>query len=463
MSHSLRFERGTGFLETLDLNEQVVNWVYHLASDSWQPATAERRWSTLQQAPFADVPETFELMIQGETKTDIMDAYRALIVWLDSARVLTRYGDEQSETPIRFVVQLDDSPNEWQSLVVVNEGDPPCVEFSSGFLNNQNQLLQRNVVVRFNHRMLTTTEQEASQSSQTVGTAVSLSFGGDPLDAPSPTNIEITGAGWNTGTGSLRPDSGAVIVSYGEPTILQAGSASGSDWSSVADSSNAASSNILRFTPSVTTRRDLSQGSTTLPKTFLAFAEVRNNTANKEYGLYLSFSRRDAGGDPLFTAKTRTAIVKANKTGVVQLIGLGLVQCPQTPTDWQISLQASSTGGTLDLDRIYLVPYTPETAVVAFGAMTGFVTTPTELVIDTRWLNHPDGLQCRVQSAGDASSSVPFSAFDALQSPWTENTSITVLFLAYPATGGWSLHSGGTRLSGLTISASRRPSAIVAW
>ncbi|MCA0354723.1 MAG: hypothetical protein LCH85_22240 [Chloroflexi bacterium] len=453
MAHVVKFERGTSVVTTLDLNQQGTNdWLFRLMEDSWQPATAERRWSTLQTTPFLDLQESFEVMIQGETKQAVMDGYRQLVVWLDAMRVLTRYGDTDAISPVRFVVQLDGSSTAWRSLVIVEADDPPCVEFSSAFLTNQNQLLQRNVRVQFRHRMLTKTAETANFVGATCGDVVNINFGA-ALDTSAPTQISV--GSWNGLTATYRPTSGALIVAE-SITTLEADGHTGTDFSAVADATKAASGNILRFTPTATTKRSTGLISTTLLRKFLVFAEIRNNTAGKEYALSLNF----LGGG--FSTQTRTAIVKPTSTNV-QLVGLGLVQCPTTPTQWQINLQASSTGGTIDIDRIYLVAYGPETAVTAFGAVNTSVSGTAEIVLDPRWLTHPDGTEMRYQSTGSPSSKVPFATLDAIATPWTSTAAIAVLFLAYSNSGGWALHSAGTRLTGLTVAASRQPSAIVPW
>lgn len=449
MAHSI----GLGFtVPVTELNQQTATWTYRLMDDSWSPGTAERTWGTLATTPFGDVEESFDLMIQGSTSAAVMNAYKALLLQFDTARVQTRLRDD-AILPVQFAVKLDGAAHTYTSLVVVREDDPPCVVFSSGFLTNQNQKLQRNVRLRFRHRMFVNSSapKDATTTTFVCGVPAALTFAA-ASDLPSPTTLTI--GQWSGFSSTSRPSSGAILIGR-SMLAFEVEGLSMVDTSDFTDTAKAASNTtVLRFNPTVLTKRTSLPQSKTLLQRCLVFAEVRNNTAGKEYSISLDF----IGGG--FTTSTRTAVVKAGTTNCT-LVGFGLIQCPILPTKYALNVQASTLGGTLDIDRIILVEYTPETHVIAFGQINDTLVDQMQIYLEPNWTVGDTMLQYR--KVIDNAAQLAFSTISALVAPFTVSQTIVVCFLAYTVEGGWAFHTAGTRLTGLSTTASRQAAALLPW
>ena len=449
MAHSISL----GYASTIiNLNQQTATWTYRLMDDSWSPGTAERTWGTLATAPFGDVEESFDLMIQGSTSAAVMTAYKALVLRFDAARVDTRMG-YQSLTPTTFVVTLDGASNEYSGLVVVQEDDPPCVAFSSGFLTNQNQKLQRNVRLRFRHRMFVNSSaaKDGTTTTFVCGVPFALPFAA-ASDLPSPTTLAI--GQWSGFSDTTRPSRGAILIGR-SILAFEVQGLTMVDTFDFTDTAKAASNTtVLRFNPTVLTKRTALQQSQTLLQRCLVFAEVRNNTAGKEYGISLDF----IGGG--YTTSTRTAVIKAGTTNCT-LVSFGLIQCPILPTAYVLNIQAAALGGTLDIDRIILVEYTPETHVIAFGRINVLIIDQMQIYLEPSWTWGETTLQYR--KVTDFTVPLAFSAISALVAPFTFSQTISVCFLAYTVEGGWAFHTSGTRLTGLSATATRQAAALLPW
>ncbi len=441
---------------TLNLNDQAAVWTYRLVLDSYNPPPPRRSSAILNDLPYDDVMVSFELNIGGATRAAVQNAHHALIKVFDDARVFARDGGQDGAvSPVLFKVVQDTLNNLDVTMVVPEPDDPDCVVATSFYFTDlTNGIVMRNVQLTFRCRPLLMeqiTSGSSASAAAAIGTVQTTTFF-QSLDIPAPTEIEI---GRGTLTAATAVTSGAVLVADGAGSITTgfataAGASTG--YSLFADAANFPFSggNVLRYTAPNTTRVVSNQITLPFALSFLTFLELRNNTAGRDYVIDIEAL---SGGQWI---RSRAATVGSTNLNA-QAVGLGLITARSAITAVRIGIQASATGGTLDMDRlIFMRMNGVNAAVIEHGAGTLFANSQ-YLNLNPRYLSDLTPLvfiKNGIAAGGNYFASVPANPLIR-----TASTTVQAVWLAYDGTTRWGLNTGAARRT-VDLRASRQTASL---
>jgi hypothetical protein len=420
---------------TLAMTAQSNTAPYQLKTASWPLGIPGRSRSLLRDFPFEDAAEDFVIHIFGTTYAECLTNYNALIVRLNDA---ADFVDGLQSVPVLWRVQPLGAAGILVSMILGPVGDKPMVNAAPNILEFENGFWIRDVPVSFMRRplLIPTAEVSSSQAAAaSVGTVQTVSFAA-AATTPSPTRLVVP-----TSANSLVDDiaygfailteSNTAAVGANLRTIAASTLSGATDYGTLADSAanRSTSASLLRFTPTVTTRRVSGNPGLSLPyQSALMLAEVRNNTLGKEYVIdveLLSATRWIRGRSEVIDGSTTAA----------RYVVLGVVTTPQIISGIRIGLQAASTGGTLDLDRIFFVE-APKAQLIQHG----FVTAPSALAglnADHRYLT-ATAPKVNIQETGGPTQA-EFWTVDANPLLLTKSQELQVVWQPFPGTSAWSL------------------------
>jgi hypothetical protein len=308
---------------------------------------------------------------------------------------------------------------------------PNILEFEDGFWI-------RDVPVSFMRRPLLVSTVEASSSQaagSAIGTVQTVSFAA-AATTPSPTRLYVQATPTNLGGNDIAygfailTESNTAGVGANLNTIAASTLAGATDYSTPVDSAanRSSSANLLRFTPTVTTRRVSGNPGLSIPyQKALILAEVRNNLLGKEYVIDVELL---AG---VRWVRGRSEVIDGLSTAARYVV-LGVVHTPIIVSGIRIGIQAASTGGTLDLDRLFIVD-AAKTQLIQHGVLQqpgdgGLYADHRYLTATAPKVNVQDAFSIDVRE---------FWTVDANPMLLTKSQELQAVWQPFPGTSAWSL------------------------
>ena len=372
---------------------------YFLTRNDWAPAIAGLREDQLGgQGPYAEVVEEWECNILGETPAIAQANLATLARLLEQA---DRWRKGESVNAVLFKVSpvgatVSSLENPLQATILSRAGsDPAAVSLPVTFNRDLHAFMIAGVRVRFVRQgaLLANTEVSASSAATTNGDLATITIAA--TDDPSPTRIQATNYG--VGDGDSAPLNNfedsfiALVDSVDRLVIVNAeGMAPSTDYTSVVDSATAArNTNVLRYTPTITTERRSAAVSVTVNnavKLLAVFAALRNNSSTTSFRLRIRV-------DSAISAYTPELYIPPFVGAALpkwQFVGLVPMTSPPTLSVYA-AITASAAAGSLDIDSVVLLDVTDPThyAFVVGKVGIGASATETTLVHDHQLLSKP--------------------------------------------------------------------------
>jgi hypothetical protein len=442
---------------TLALTAQSNTAPYQLKTNGWTMGVPGRSRSLLRDIPFTDAAEELVIHIFGTTYAECLTNYTTLITRLNDAADFT---DGRQSVPVLWRVQPLGATEILTAVILGPVGDTPMVNAAPNILEFEDGFWIRDVPVSFMRRplLVSTVEASSSQAAATnIGTVQTVSFAA-AATTPSPTKLYV-----GTNASSLVHDSayGFAILTESNTagvganlrTIAASTLSGATDYSTLADAAanRAVSASILRFTPTATTRRVTNNPGLSVPfQQALMLAEVRNNLLGKEYVIDVELQTGDRW------VRGRSEVIDGLSVAARYVV-LGVVTTPGTITGIRLGIQAASTGGTLDLDRLFIVEAS-KAQLIQHGA----VTAPLDLAglfADHRYLT-ATAPTAKVQDLG-GNFQREFWTLDANPLLLTKSQELQAVWQPFPGTAAWSLPLGVSSRYTVRTQAFRHPASLI--
>ena len=329
-------------------------------------------------------------------------------------------------------------------MVIPRVEDPDCVVSPTTFMTDVSGRVIRSVQLQFRRKPLLVESAETSgttSASAVVGTVQTSVFAAT-ADVPSPTRLEI---GNSTLTGAIA--SGLVIVTEDQSgssdalVTAQASTAGAGGAYGVVNSaaSFAFATNVLRYTPTGTTR--VASGNITgfsTIGTLLLVLEHRNNTSGKEYVVDVELRVGNKW------VRSRGEVIGGTSTAAGYTI-LGIVSATATVTAARLGIQASSTGGSIEFDRLIMARVDAvRTHVIQHGALAS-IGAGQYLHISPRYLAELSPLVWLEGSGAFVGTREYPETLDSNPLVLTRQVNIRTIWLAYDGTVNWAVNTGAAR------------------
>lgn len=352
---------------TLNLNDQSVNWKYRLEANSWQPPIPDRNPGSGE--PYLDTYESFSLAVGGVDRNEVVTNLNALQTILDDA---ADFNDGITSVPVILREQIDGGVA-YDALLFSQEPARFGITLTSNFLVDTNNRFYRNVKVEFPRRPIlcnSVVVNSNSPSGNADSLLSALTFA-TSADVPSPASLDLAFTSLpNTATMPTIP-AGTVIIAPADALFAfnASGLATGTGYSSVADSSNnAPGGNVMRYTPASTnesihtTKQAINQTTRCL-----VFFKVRNNSTGA--GFTIRPIATTLGGQLIYGRYTHVDEVSGTSPRV---ICLGIMSSPSAMAEMQVGITATATGvGTLDIGEFLVVALDQgRTSIIPYNAVT---------------------------------------------------------------------------------------------
>lgn len=434
-------------------------------------------------SPYREVPITLPLHISGATPALVYAALETLTALLEEAQawqkdqhvggVRLRGKLAGSSAPIAECVVLrprDASPSmELPTIYQPPAGGPPGpytmdVDLA---LVRRGQWLQP--------------QESVSAAAAASGTLHTLTFSGTGRRILAPLRLAFQGSanlfGMGTGqadnqsaliwaTDSTLPNAGAILPAANKIRILEAETfATGGVFSSVNDAANQArGSNVLRYTPAVastfstTLYAAASFGGTFNGSRIMVYGMARKNTlASVDYQAQLT-GYGGTGTLPV-TSPVQPLDLPDTRPNAVYL---GTLLAPKFITNIALSLSASATGGSLDIDYLVLVNLDDPTAGAITYSLEGLDLLSNAgytICVDPRPLTDPTGVIGATNIVGGR---VLFPFQEALGDPWLamQGTTVCCVLLQAHLTAWRAYDFTNAQLIVFTPTATRWPAGL---
>jgi hypothetical protein len=441
---------------TIDLNDQADAWKYRIDLDTWAPKVARRTAKLLSDTPYEEVMEVLRVNIGGATKQEVYNNQHALVVMFDQARRFAQagtggggYGSGGTLNPVIWNVQMDGAATLKKCMVIPAIDDPDCVVLPSTFMTDTAGRVVRSVQIQFRRKplMVPASETTGTTAATAIIGTVQTSVLASAADVASPTRINL---GNSSFIGSLTAGLAVITEDDGSFTSLATAQCSGAGasgaWTTPNDAANFAfATNVLRYTPTLTSRVVSGNITLNVAGTLLLILEVRNNTSGKEYVVDVEVKTGSRW------IRTRAEVVGGSNVAAGYVI-LGVVSAPASTSVARLGVQAASTGGTIDFDRLIAVRLgTANTSVIQHGVVTGASFTSVGsgqyLNINHRYLYdlapyvwlEGTGLVTGVRESPETLDANPFVL--------TKLVNVRALYLAYDGSNDWAPNGGGLRMN----------------
>lgn len=353
---------------------------YRLTYGAWGPKLAARRAAQLGgRGPYEDVSEEMTISIHGSSTANAYSKLQALQALLEQAG---RFARGEAVAPVLLKYSPPDATVSSAASplqAVVSEG---MLMLPGNFNATQPQFVIANIKIKLKRQgeWLHVTESPMSEPGLTNSGELATITLPAAAKALSPTLLQMT-------QGRMESDTtDQIIVLAGGSSrvqILAANGGAGGAFSAVNDAAKfARHTNVLRYTPAVTTEVGQAIGALSMDsqtRQCIVLASVRNNSATTSFSIRMQLSSTGGYG---FTPRQRIA---ANAL-YPQWITLGLVATGETPTYCYLYVTASAASGSLDIDSIVVVSVNfPEVHIIGVPDNPSYSGVAT-LVIDHRAL-----------------------------------------------------------------------------
>jgi len=337
---------------------------YMLKYSGWSPNIARKRDVILSgQDHYMEVEEQLELNIKGSSADDCYTKLETLIKLLDQAnRWFLR--ERVNPVTIRYQPKGSNLSTYCQALILRASPVDRSIDLPKQFEDVGNTFWILGVTIKFIRRGLWITLLDTdtfSGSASNSGNIISATSGQSPA-LPAPTNLAF--GSFFSGSPKVGTATGYMLITSDSDQIgkIDASGFTGTALTSVADSTNKADGNVVRFTPTVANQAVVSNG-VALPNTYRSktlgfYATVRVNTVSIPFQLGV---RASLGGFTVDTAYTPISAASLQP----QVIYLGSVSCAEAETAASrgfLSVQLKYIGPTsiagtptLDIDTIIIV------------------------------------------------------------------------------------------------------------
>ena len=331
----LRLNRGSGY------NPFNLNGPKCVIRTAWRPRVAKRRRAQMGGRPFEDVLETIPLRIQSKVSdSDALDELARLVEALEQARAWELGATVEP-------VLLEYLPNEFGSQTTPLKAEvlytlevENLLELQPGF----DQLLQAYVIdfdlpLKRRGQWLDAEETPAASSSVANPGKMTVTFANDAR-LPSPVKLVFgdspagTGGAYSQGLILAADQADKILV---EDLSLISWTPTGIGWSTLSSgaAARALGGSVVRLTPSTNTTQRILESPTVsafnVNARFIAFfMSLKNNSTTISYTIQV---QADTGAGN--QVNSRVKVIKENYT-LNQLVGLGFVAVPQTPTRWRL-------------------------------------------------------------------------------------------------------------------------------
>lgn len=328
---------------------------YRLLAGSWSPAVAGLRRSQLGGAgPYSDVTESFDISIRDTTVSGCLDKAQTLHNLLIQADRFYN-GEGVSPVVVKFVPKgatVSSVANPLQALILgAASGDNTGSALSMGpvwdsVARNYNLAPVHVSFVRRGAWLHTTSTQTSAATNN--GTAVTLTTMA-AAKVYSPTDVGVTNFG-----SAASYSNGYVIVNNTTGGLQQLSCAAMTgfaDYSTVNEAAKYATyTNVLRFTPTVTTERvsNVTSGASNVETLWHVFMSARNNSATTTFRVRVGFTLWQPSYTPYVTIPVSTS-------PTWYYCGLVYGRINAVGGSVRVACMASAAAGTLDLDAINLV------------------------------------------------------------------------------------------------------------
>lgn len=339
----LRLTNGTTTLDLLDSTN------YLALAETWAPNVAKLRRGQLGRGIYEPVIEEFEIMVRGATAATALANLQALSTMLDQAE---RWARLEPVTAVRIQYQPNGSAlaSPVEAVVMGYDADSSFIGMSTTIEQRGNAVIGP-IKLRFKRGPLWIGADVAATSSAVAsGNAMTATFGSS-ASVMSPVKLEINSSVFNyTNTPGLPDGYVLVASSTGRLVFIEAESALGTGWTSVAET-QARGGAVARATPATL----VTNYYTTLPgvsidaRVFAVFALIRLNVVS---------------GTPVFTITTTLTSHGTNVSnvkildstvvdGLPHIQFLGTFALPGALDRMSITVQVNSATGSPTVDFDY--------------------------------------------------------------------------------------------------------------
>lgn len=444
----LRLNRGSGY------NPFNLNGPKCVIRTAWRPRVAKRRRAQMGGRPFEDVLETIPLRIQSKVSdSDALDELARLVEALEQARAWELGATVEP-------VLLEYLPNEFGSQTTPLKAEvlytlevENLLELQPGF----DQLLQAYVIdfdlpLKRRGQWLDAEETPAASSSVANPGKMTVTFNNDAR-LPSPVKLVFgdspagTGGAYSQGLILAADQADKILV---EDLNLISWTPTGIGWSTLSTgaAARALGGSVVRLTPSTNTTQRILESPTVSSfnanARFIAFfMSLKNNSTTISYTIQV---QADTGAGN--QVNSRVKVIKENNT-LNQLVGLGFVAVPQTPTRWRLLITPSAVGGAgneLDMDVFFVLAVDELTRAISFRNPGSF----DDLTLNPQVLLKPQPTLTTV-----VSSATRYVTQETDLLLYNVATNLTTV-LAGVGTGTWRIEDGANNIISFTTTASRR-------
>jgi hypothetical protein len=352
----------------------------------WNPAVATRRAGEIGgRGPYNEVVEEMTLFIGGATALAKLQALQLLleqaVVWSKggtASSILFHYKATASSSELKTVILGPPAPGE------------PMIELPPNFSLAVNTQAIEPVIVRFKRLGWWLGADDSNNSSSVAHPTTATIANFTDVNADSPVILKlnsIANADHAKNSFLLMASEVNTAGAANYIQIINAEILTTTNWTSVSDTANKArNSNVLRYTPTLTTVSNGIQGAitTTSANRWAIFVNYRNNSAGT------SFKIRGGINSNLFTP---FYVVPAGFS-TPKWVYLGTVETPgsQLAEYVFLSAQASAASGSIDFDSIALLAMDKNGQAIAIQDGGGESAVSSSTVVDHRLLSYPSPL-----------------------------------------------------------------------
>lgn len=364
---------------------------YPLVRDGWAPAIAGLRASPLAgYTPYDDVTETLNIEINGSTAATALANLATLMRLLEQAARWYR-GENETAVVLKFAPHgstVSATATPLQAAILGGAVGGPGVRLSPRWDEVGRNYVLPQVTVSLVRRGLWLQAAETSATdTEANGDEIACVFSAGAQGTVSPTEVQLTNFGYGYVAASRIFNGGFLLLGEAVSAVVPfsiapaEGGATGA-YTSVAGGSNARNTNVLRYTPAVTTEVASAAIGVTLPSAtdlVAVFANVRPSTQTS----YVVRVR--PSGAQLNESGPRITIL-ADVADVPRWVFLGIFIKSGAVTNIQLLITASAAAQYLEIDTL-VVCDARATQVLALisGAIDGGLAA---VVINTLDINH---------------------------------------------------------------------------
>lgn len=425
MAMYLKITDGT---TTIDLLGNDTTNSFNLLAGAWAPNVARRKRSQMGGGSWAeDVVEALPLYAQSDTSAaTILANLDTLAALMDQAQrwalgeavdpVILRYSPNSDSVYLQAVIL--GPPDSGQAVVL-----PPT------FSDDLYQKVVDGVTLQFKRRGLWLGAEE-SDTSSTVDNGEIMTMSLTAVTEPSPTVLKLGKLNYTTGPNQTFGGFVILAKASSDFSIINAEGLANGAFTSVSGSSNLArNTNILRYTPTVTTEVSTAFSSTLSfsPPKLGVFINARNSSSTESFTVWPRYQRTGKTTNEFSKKTTIPAGATDPKWYYLGTEGLGSIL-------QVLALYATvtSTTGTplLEIDTIVLVNMDNATVVTLHeGTIQNWTTADTLIYFDHRLLSKP---MPEVYLLDNSTTTAKID-YDGVPSFFTKAATVVALYLS---TGG---------------------------